>query len=254
VIGATGSWLVLLRRQGSQVDSAQSVLLFNPDSGETRTLGTTSGNFGNPAGAVAISDGWVAWTGEGDGQPGLHAYDAVDGVDHLLPVPTRGIAQLAVGGGSIAWWQRYRGQASQVIVRTIATGQTRTIPTGAVDALALSSDGQTLAWLRDASSGAPGLFLSDLGTGSSGRLLGGQAAGVSLSTSGQYIAWQPDPSNGSGVAGTYNVRTHELRLVQAPAGTTTRLARVLGNWFVWSARPAQALPASSPTYVVALAG
>ncbi len=256
VAGTTGNWLVLLRRQGSSVDSAQTVLLLNPTSGETRMLGTTSGNFGNPAGDVAVSDGWVAWTGDGDGHPGLHAYDVVDGVDHLLPVRTRGIARLAVGGGSIAWSQRYGGQPSQVTVRTIASGQTRTISTGTVDALALSSDGQTLAWLRDASSGAPGLFLSDLSTGSTGRLLGGQAVGVSLSASGQYLAWQPDPSNGSGVAGTYDVRTHELRLVQAPAGTTTRLARVLGNWFVWSARPAQTggqgSPSSPPTYIFPL--
>ncbi len=253
VAGATGDWLVLLRRGSTVAPAAaatESLVLLNPTTGETRTLGAAGGAFGTPV--VAVADGWIAWVA-GGGQPGLHAYDLANGVDHLLPVRAHGISRLGVGGGSIAWWQRDGGQSRQVVVRSIASGQTHTIPVGSVDSLVLSTDGQTLAWLGQAATGEPGLFLSSLGTGTSGRLLGGGTVGLSLSASGSYIAWQPDPSNSSGVAGTYNVRTHELRLVQAPAGTATRLARLIGNWFVWSARPSRTA-SPSPSYFFPLAG
>jgi hypothetical protein len=263
VIGATGAWIVLLSGAGASGSAGAqpsdvSVVLFNPQTGATGAIGMAGD--GNSFPVATVADGWVAWV---DATPnrsgGVHAYDVVNGVDHIIPARPRGLSTLALGGGSIAWWQSFGDQGPRVVIRDIATGESHTVATGSVSALALSSDGKTLAWLRDSTSGAPGLFLRNLTTGDGGRLLGGQAAGVSLSASGNYISWQPGPGSTSSTAGTYNVQTHELRLVQTAPGTSTRLARVLGPWFVWSLRSNQAPAAqsglgSTPSYFLRLPG
>jgi len=205
----------------------------------------------NAQGRVAAANGWIAWTESAPSRSGIRIYDIAAGTSVLVPAMVRRISNLAVANGVVAWWQGQNPSNSQpprIIVHDSGANSFQTVAASGVIALVLSGDGQTLVWLQDSSGASPGLFAHDLKTGSGGRLLGGQSIGVSLSVSGPYVSWQPGPGSAGSTGGVYNVKTHELRLVQVPGGATPRLSRVLGQWFFWSdgATPG-ATPAGGPS-------
>jgi hypothetical protein len=233
VLGLFGDWAVVTHDDPGQ-GGASVVQLRNVHSGESRDIGT-SGD-ASTGGQVVASNGWVAWTDLSAGHSGVWVYEIASGKSTIVQAMVRRISSLAVANGVVAWWQGqgFNGQSPRIVVRDTAANNFQSVEASGVRALALSADGQTLVWLQDSGTGGPGLYVHDLKSGSGGRLFGGQSIGVSLSVSGDYISWQPGNSGGSATAGLYNVKTHELRVVQSPPGTAPRLARVMGGWFFWS--------------------
>jgi hypothetical protein len=234
VLGVYDAWAVVTHDDGSSGGSL-AVELRNLQTGETRQIGT-SGD-GTTSGRVVAANGWVAWTDMTPSHSGIWLYEIATGKSSMVAAMTRRISDLAVGNGVVAWWQSQgfnNAQQPRIVVRDTAANNFQSVAASGVRSLVLSGDGQTLVWLQDSGAGGPGLYLQDLKTGSGGRLLGGQSIGVSLSVSSQYVSWQPGPGSSSATAGLYNVKTHELRVVQSAPGSASRISRVMGQWFMWS--------------------
>ena len=219
-----------------------SVVLRNLKTGEARTIGSSGDSNGPPR--VAAAEGWAAWFDGSSAPAMMHVYDINGSADRTFAVRSRNISYLAVGSGAVAWWQSFGSQAPQILVRDASSSKFDSIPANSVTALALAGDGHTAVWIQGSSSSNPGLFVHDISTGQGGRLLGGQAVGVSLSASGPYVSWQPGGGGQVSAAGVYNAQTHELRIVQPASGSSPRIARLLGRWFVWSEVPVQTSGAS----------
>jgi hypothetical protein len=243
VLGLFGDWAVVTHDDSSQ-GGASVVQLRNVRTGESRDIGT-SGDASN-GGQVAASNGWVAWTDYSAGHSGVWVYEIASGKTSIVPAMVRRISSLAVANGAVAWWQSqgFNGQSPRIVVRDTGANNFQSVDASGVRAIVLSADGQTLVWLQDGGTGGPGLYVHDLNAGNGGRLFGGQSIGVSLSVSGDYISWQPGVIGGPATAGIYNVKTHELRVVQSPPGTAPRVARVMGGWFFWSDLGAQSATAT----------
>lgn len=245
VLAVSDVWAVVTHDE-TPSGGPTAVELRNLQTGETRQIGT-SGDSSN-AGRVVSANGWVAWTDTTPNHSGIWLYDIAAGKASMVPAMTRRISDLAVANGVVAWWQSqgFNNSPPRILVRDLAANNLQSVPASGVRSLVLSGDGQTVVWLQDSGAGGAGLFLQDLKTGSSGRLLGGQSVGVSLSVSGQYVSWQPGPGNNSATAGVYNVKTHELRVVQSAPSTPVRISRVMGQWFLWSnGRQAVTAPAGA---------
>jgi hypothetical protein len=230
VAGASGDWLALIREQNSSSNSA-AVVLRNLKTSEARVVGSSGSSTSPPR--VAVAEGWIAWF-DGSVNPAMiHVYDVAGSADRSFAARSRNLSNLAVGGGVVAWWQSFTNQAPQILVRDAVSSKFDSVPANSVTALALSGDGHTVAWIQSSGSSNPGLFVRDVSGGNGGRLLGGQSVGVALTSSGPFISWQPAFGQSSS-AGIYNVQTHELRILQPAPGSSPRLARLLGRWFVWS--------------------
>jgi hypothetical protein len=244
VLGLFGDWAVTTHDEPSQ-GGTTIIRLRNVGTDEARDIGTSGDS--STGGQVIASNGWVAWTDLSPGHSGIWVYEIASGKSSIVPAMARRVSNLAVANGVVAWWQSqgFNGQSPRIVIRDTGANNGQTLGATGVRALVLSADGQTIVWLQDSGAGGPGLYVHDLKTGSGGRLLGGQSIRVSLSVSGNYVSWQPGFGGGPATAGIYNVKTHELRVVQSPPGTAPRLARVMGGWFFWSdpTAPAATAPA-----------
>jgi hypothetical protein len=251
VLGLFSDWAVVSRDDPS-LGGASIVQLRNVRTGESRDIGT-SGD-GSTGVQVVAANGWVAWTDLSASHTGVWVYEIASGKSSIVPAMVRRISSLAVANGVVAWWQSQgiNNQPPRIVIRDTGANNFQSVEASGVRALVLSADGQTVVWLQDSGAGGPGLYMHDMKSGSGGRLLGGQSIGVGLSVSGNYVSWQPGIGGGPTTAGLYNVKTHELRVVQSPPGTAPRIARVMGSWFFWSDPRAQT--GTSTTSTVPLAG
>jgi hypothetical protein len=233
VLGVFDTWAIVSHDQPSPSGSL-SVALLNLRTGERRQIGTSGDS--SSQGRVVASNGWVAWTDPSPSRSGIWIYDIAAGKDAVIPAMVRRISDLAVGNGVVAWWQAqgFNNGQPQIVLRDSSSNTFQSVPAADVRSLVLASDGQTVVWLQGDGSGGPGIFVHDFKSGTGGRLLGGQSIAVSLSVSGDWVSWQPGPAAGQTTAGLYNVKTHELRVVQTASGAATRFSRVLGPWYLWS--------------------
>jgi len=228
IIGSWDDW-VLVELYLSSSSEQFSFALRNLGTGEIRNVKMGA----NPE-PPQIADGRVVWISDAAAAQEIHVYSlATGGEETIRLAPEFNAFGVGISGNRLAWFEVKDGEPGRIVTLDLASGATTGVPLPAsVHGLfAVSGDGRYGA--TDKHDRTPGVFVFDSTTQKTTRLLDTRTGDLWIR--GSYVIWEVEQDQH--VAGFYDLKRRELRLVQRRSGSMPFTTSVFGNWFVWSEMP-----------------